>query len=454
MTTEPLTTAALPSPSIPVVDPPSANAPSAPVLDADLAIRTITLLQSLLEKVMGERNAEESGKRATVRHTYTPRSIAPLIQLATPPVLPTRLRRRSLVFGCPCCGRETVVIRSQAGARIRCPHCQSAVAAPHPRRRRSAHNLEKDIEAVLHPQAFAEAVRPMAPRLVRMVAKEPVLILALAALVPFTWLLMLEIPSFIERAKGGIPNTVARTTPAVRANSLADGASERAVALVERYLAAPTVQAKADWVRDPQRVAPLMAALAKRQPDLFAPVTGAEVKAAGLSHYQDPSNPVPVTPVVAALADGTRRTFFVEHTEQGDVIEWESSLGYSEPLEMAAARRGKVSPPARAVWRVEAAPDDYFNRAFTDEEHLVCLRLSRADRPDETFWAYAPKDSEVGQSLRRIWNEAPRDFVQRLTVTVEGGAATAKTRQVRLTEVHHAGWRTPDQPATMVAKNH
>ena len=179
------------------------------------------------------------------------------------------------------------------------------------------------------------------------------------------------------------------------------------------------------------------------------------VKAAGLSHYQDPVNSVPVTPVVASMADGSTRTFFVEHTREGDVIEWESSIGYSEPLNVAARSRRRAVAPSRALWRVEAAPDDYFNRGFTDEENLICLRVTRADAPEETFWAYAPKDSEVGRSLRRIWNESPRAFAQRLTVMVEGDDAAARTHQVRLTEVKHAGWRTPGGNATgsLVAGN-
>lgn len=442
-----------PSPSPKIMEPASASvihsAPSG--LDADLALRTVMLLQSVLEKVMGERAAEAGGRRVVARQTYTPRSNAPLRQLATAPVLPTRLSRRSVQFGCPCCGRETVVIRRQAGMRIRCPHCHSAVSAPHPGRRRTAHNLERDIESVLRPQTFADPMRPMAPRWARLVKKEPVLILALAALVPFTALLMLEVPMVIDKSRGGVPSILVRVRPELPRRGPVDGASERAVALVERFLAAPNVHAKAAWVRDSPRVGPLMASMAARQPEFFSPVTAADIKAAGLTHYQDPSNPVPVTPVVARMADGASRTFLVEHSPDGDTIEWESSTGYSEPLELGRAGRGKSAPLSRAVWRVAASPDDYFNRAFADEDSLLCLKLARADRPDETFWAYAPKDSEVGAALRRIWNEAPHDISQRLTVTVEAGPAAAKTRQVRLAAVHHAGWRTPDSPAPLVA---
>lgn len=426
---------------------------ASPVVDSDLALRTVLLLQSLLEKVMGDRVAEEKRRKAAVKRTYTPRSQSPLSRLATLPAMPTRMRRRSLHFSCPCCGRETVIIRRQAGARLRCPHCQSAVAAPHPSRRRSAHSLQRDIESMLHPESFVPAIRPTAPRWGRMIAKEPILILALAALVPFTALLMIEVPGVIEKSKGGVPSTMAQAAPEEPGNAVVPGAADRAVALVERYLAAPTSEAKAALVRDPQRVAPLMASLASRQPDHFAPVVGAQVKAAGLSHYQDPSNPVPVTPVVARFADGSARTFLVEHAPEGDAIEWESSTGSSEPLALVAAPRGKKNPAARAVWRVEAAPDDYFNRAFADEDGLICLKLARADRPDETFWAYAPKEGELGETLRRIWNESPRDFAQRLTVTVEANPSTAKTHQVRLAAVNHAGWRTPTERAALVAGN-
>ena len=91
-------------------------------------------------------------------------------------------------------------------------------------------------------------------------------------------------------------------------------------------------------------------------------------------------------------------------------------------------------------------------RSAVDQGDLAD-RLARADQPDETFWAYTPKDSDVAAALRRVWNEAPRDFAQRLTVTVEAEASAAKTRQVRLAKVNHAGWRTPDAAALMVAGN-
>jgi len=284
--------------------------------------------------------------------------------------------------------------------------------------------------------------------------KEPVLILALAALVPFSALMMLQFPRVMDRAKGEVPTTVAAAeVPKPRVPGPADGSAERAEWLVQQFLAAETIEAKAALVRDSDRVAPLMVALAKREPEEFRSVPVATVKAAGLSHYQDPGNPVPVTPVVASLADGTTRTFFVEHSDDGDVIEWESSTGYSEPLDIAARPRRRAIVPPRALWRVEAAPDDYFNRGFADEDRLICLRLTRADAPDETYWAYAPKDSDVGQSLRRIWNEAPRSFSQRLTVLVEGDPSVSKTHQLRLAEVKHAGWRTPSGGSSLVAGN-
>jgi len=419
------------------------------VVDAALALRTVMLLQRLLEKVMGERAVEENDRPAGPRRSYTPRSDIPLTGLATTACMPTRLRRSSLHFSCPCCGRETVVVRRQAGHRIRCPHCDSAVAVPHPSRRRGALNMERDVESMLRPQTFVPAVRPMAPRWVRMIAKEPVLILAMAALVPFTILLMIEVPQALDQS-GRLPTTVAQAAPEA-ARGPADGAADRAVALVQRYLAAPTLLAKAAYVRDPQRVAPLMASLAAREPERMSPVTGVDVKAAGLSHYADPANPVPVTPVVARLADGTSRTFFVEHSAEGDAIEWESSTGYSEPFQRVRAARGQAAGLAQALWRVEAAPDDYFNRSFADADGLICLKLTRPDRPDEVFWAYAPKDGEVGETLRRIWNEAPREFAQRLTITVEAGPSADVTRQVRLAAIHHPGWRTPDRPGSLVA---
>jgi hypothetical protein len=426
--------------------PPSAEDP----VDTTVAMQALMLIQTLLKGCLRVERAQGAAPAAGPRRkSYTPRSDAPLRRLAAAPVAPARLRWRTLEFACPCCSRQTTVVRRQAGRRLRCPHCNSAVEAPHPRRGRSAHNLQRDIESVLRPESFDRAVRPAPPRIVRTLVREPILILALGSLVPLSFVLLLGLVDVIDQARGGVPNTVAQVSSAPAPRPDTTDSSERAVALVRRFLAAPTAGAKAEHVRDPHRVSPLMYAMAARQPDLFRPVTDAVVRAAGLSHYADPRIGLPVTPVVAEMPDGSSRTYFVEHGPRGDAIEWESSVGYCEPLDVATGRAGL----GRAKWRVEATPDDYFNRSFADGGKLICLRLTRAEAPDETVWAYAERNSEVGRALSRLWMEAPGEWVRRLTVSVQADRTTPATRQLRLTELHHAGWRSPDTQPSLVAGN-
>ena len=82
-------------PAVPKEQAAGGEAPTvSPMVDSDLALRTVMLLQSLLEKVMGDRVAEEKRRKAAVTRTYTPRSQSPLSQLATLPAMPTRMRRR------------------------------------------------------------------------------------------------------------------------------------------------------------------------------------------------------------------------------------------------------------------------------------------------------------------------------------------------------------------------
>ena len=101
--------------------------------------------------------------------------------------------------------------------------------------------------------------------------------------------------------------------------------------------------------------------------------------------------------------------------------------------------------------RVEATVDDYFNHGYADSSKWVCLRLSLADRPGETVYAYIDRKSDLCDTVGKLWTARPDRSVRRLTVQISSDAATAKTHQVRLTGLVSGSWRLPDQTALRVA---
>ena len=450
---------------------PGTNAPSAPPQDAGAAsidsqeaLRALIFLRDFFFQGI-ERLAREQPSPAHPQASFpapqppeppapikarpfTPRSELPMVNLGRSEIEPARQGFRRLHFSCPCCRRRVVVVKSLAGKLIRCPRCFSALRAADPRHGVEARNMEKDVLAISHPEVFRHVIGRPLPRWLLPVVERPLLILALACMVPVGLALFLGLCSIIaNRNSLNQQGGVAAVRPELPPSQLAN-AREQAVALVKKYLAAPDAVAKAAYVRNPDRVQPLMEQYFADHPLENRPMASCSVRASGLSHYTDSSVAVPVTPVaVESALGGVAQVFMVEHRADGPVIEWESSVGFNDRESFSARPEGGKS----MVLRVEAVVDDYFNHGYADAAKWVCLRLRLADRPDETVYAYVDRRSDLCGTVGRLWMERPDQSVRRLTVEVSSDGATAKTRQVRLTGLVSPSWRLPDEPVLRIA---
>jgi hypothetical protein len=402
----------------------------------------LSAFQELLERLKGTpaattddgRMKSKPEPKPRIRPVRTPRSEAPLALARPAELLRPEFAKGRLYFSCPCCRFPAALPKWLAGQKARCPRCYSAIRAPHPRKGSKARILENDIEALLHPERFSEYRN--AHRLVPWLGWprpkfEPSFhtmgVLILLALVSvFVPLLMTYAP---HRA------------PAVavvgRNHSGGPDLKERARRVVEQFLAGETVAARAAYVRDSERVAPLMADWYRRHPGLLRPGrTGIEVSGAGFysAKLDHPKSDVRVT--IPGRAD---QIFTVEHLPGGDRIEWESSVGYNTDLAGLFSAKDGQRPQ---IVRVAACLDDYYNFEYPDSGAHFCVRLHDPETLERIGYGYVPTNrADAGLIAASLAGSGP-DELRPMMVEVRPAEHTAQTRQVEIVSMLESGWRS------------
>jgi len=376
--------------------------------------------------------SEEAAPR--IRPVRTPRSNVPLVAAKPAELLKPEFHKGRLYFSCPCCRFPAVLPVWLAGKRARCPRCYSALRAPHPRKGLRTLVLENDKESVLHPESFSQYYS--AHRLIPWLgiprpqfnpAFNAIAVSILAVLLAF-W-----IPSLLERAGRDMSRLAALAQSPHRAEG--SGFKERARRTVEQFLAAES-GSKASFVREPERVAPLMADWYQRRQS-GAPVIPRAIEAGGAGFFSGESSH-PVTDVRVELPDGKTAYYTVEHRPDGDRIEWEASVGYSADFDTILSRGPAAGPqPVRAL----AAFDDYYNFAFNDPEKHLCLRLHDPATLEFLGYAYLPAREDVALPALAALDGSSVDDLRPVQLEVQAVENGAQSRQVEVKHFIPTGWR-------------
>lgn len=398
-------------------------------------------LQQLQEKIAGDPGhvADEApvtpeALAPRIRPVRTPRSDVPLADAKPAELLKPEFHKGRLYFSCPCCRFPAVLPVWLAGKKARCPRCYSALRAPHPRKGLRTLVLENDKESVLHPDSFSQYYN--AHRLIPWLgiprpqfnpAFNAAAVSILAVLLAF-W-----VPSLLERAGREMSRIAALAQSPDKAEG--PGFKERARRTVELFLAAES-KSKASFVREPERVAPLMADWYQRHPG-GAPVIPSAVEVSGAGFFSDGASH-PVTDVRVELPDGKTTYYTVEHQPDGDRIEWETSVGYSADFDTILSRGPAAGPqPVRVL----AAFDDYYNFAFTDPEKHLCLRLHDPATLEFLGYAYLPATEDVALPALTALDGSSVDDLRPVQLEVQAVEQGLRTRQVEVTRFIPTGWR-------------
>ncbi len=387
------------------------------------------LFKEMFDQFLSFRLRAASPEEIAPKKIWTPRSEAPLANLRQRRLFPVHLIRGRVHFACPACQRPTELAAEQAGGKARCQLCHSAIIVPRPGRAQRGLNMEQDVESVLHPERFQvmpvqgwAAVRQKHFRQARILASLSVLFILLLA-------------NGYHKLMGGRLEPFSASAGVVAAKVQVEDPFTSAEAVVRAYLAADGYRAKSAFVRDPERVAPLMQEYFARHAGAV-PVTWKSVQAGGTGFYSGDDLSFPITKVGVETIRGDQLEFTVEQTPRGPLIEWETSLGYSPKAwpEVLAAK-------SKSPLRVLAALADYYNFDFNDERGQLCVRLQDPQNKELLGYGYLERNHPVALELRGMLEDASPESPRPIVVEVAATERSQATKQVRIVKVVSDGWR-------------
>lgn len=377
----------------------------------------------------------------------TPRSASPIAESQLKSDEPALVSSKSIKFCCPACNHTITIPKKIAGSKSRCPQCSSAIRTPHPKFGRGTYNYERDVESLLHPEHFP--LPPIArPKLMGIPIPE-----AHSAIMGSAAAMLVGSAIFAMRFHQDSPAVIQAQQRAVEAEnppSLAEpdlrkedpfALQKSAEEIVSKYLATAGWEGKSKFVRETERVAPLMK-------DYFssgnaaAPITPKKVSASAPSYYQGEQLKQRRSTVVAEWADGNVARFVVEYLPEGPKIEWESSVAYS-PNKWKDIVNAPADPKAPGkLIRVSAKLAKYWNRPFDSDKDYVSVALEDPVTGDSLGNGYIPRRSEDGVRLRTyLYGGNKPDPVMLEIRPVEN---SSKDRVVEITRFIKGGFRQPE----------
>ncbi len=183
--------------------------------------------------------------------------------------------------------------------------------------------------------------------------------------------------------------------------------------LVTLFLRASTVEERRNFVRNPDRVEPLMKHWYLRNSSALqsAKVTGIS---SALESYPNPKIPNQSIVVKATLEDGGRVIAPVEWTDAGAVIEWESMVGYSQ-IALASLPSQSTDPKDPGVTlRVMATLTN--PRDLNDATLPLRFKFQERDSTTAPLTGQWPANSEGAQEVVATLGSKPRNEPFPITV--------------------------------------
>lgn len=380
--------------------------------------------------------ASSSAKAEPHERIHTPLHGKTLKTATKAKVFKPEIRRGKLYFTCPACQHPTAVFKFYAGKSTRCPSCFSAIRTPDPKTGRKGHNLERDIDAFLHPDRI-DAVLPRR-RTITTFIPLPTMATAMAVvgaalIVGITTLSMFTATDSTEVATDASP-----ASAGMGHDMDTHDLTARAIETVQAFLDARGPVEKSAFVSDGGRVARLMKQAFEetgepQQCRFLEVVSSGLAPAKGTNHF--------VTNVKATLPAGEIRDFVVEHLPQGDLIEWEASTGFNAHPWQDIAKRASEAGSEVAQIRALVRPDNYYNYQFGSEEDYYCLRLEDPTSGDLLGFGYASHEEAETLGLLDATMRADSENPERLTLDITFDETTAETGQAKIVGLAQHGWR-------------
>jgi hypothetical protein len=197
--------------------------------------------------------------------------------------------------------------------------------------------------------------------------------------------------------------------------------------LMHNFCEAKNWKERLPYVRDPERISPLMESYYKTHPDEAAPFRSVLPEIA-LDYRAG------ILSVNLEMEDYSTKSILFDLSGDHVSVDWESFVGYCEmdPEEFKNTR-----PTEPVTMRVSVSWPDvpYFNYRFKDEKNLYCFFLTFPD--DSYVFAYVQRSSPEAKTLRESLRKNGKIGVV-LRVAFPENAPSSN--QVWIREVLEQGW--------------
>jgi len=198
---------------------------------------------------------------------------------------------------------------------------------------------------------------------------------------------------------------------------------------VKGFLTSDSIEKRLAFVRDPQRVKPLMKeyyGAEKFEPEGFEDLNRAEIRHRGMFLTS-----------FARIGDFSSGPIAVERIEDGAEesyrVDWESWVGYCE---MSVEDLIREKPTEAKLLRIMLRQGSYYNYGFSDDKKWAAYRLGFRNS-DRTLLAYVRRDSKEGESLDELFRDGG-SFPYTLKVRYPENARSGD--QVEIVELLAQGW--------------
>ena len=204
--------------------------------------------------------------------------------------------------------------------------------------------------------------------------------------------------------------------------------------MVAKFLAADSIEERAKYIRDVDRVLPLMRDYYQRNPLeklVFKDIP--EYHVVSLENYA-------FVALNVGLEGGGAKPLLLEDSPEGLKIDWESFVCY-QPMELERFSEERIVEPVELRAYVER--DQFYAYDFADESKFACYRLTFRDS-DVDLFGYVERGTKLEEEFRKLFPpDAPLGLKNPLILSVSFLPGSRAPRSVKINDLHSRLWAYP-----------
>lgn len=212
-------------------------------------------------------------------------------------------------------------------------------------------------------------------------------------------------------------------------------------AAVSGFLAADTIEGKAEFVRHRERVLPLMKKFYKDYPLVVTEFSSTEEYRITSLNYR------PFLALKAEDVDGEHYPILLEDTKEGILVDWESFVCF-QPIPPETYVEEKPLEPVSM--RVYATPDHFYAYEFADESEYACYKLTFR-KSEEWLYGFVKRGGVLDQKFRVTFTESKKKVYQPLILRLRFLEGSRAPRSVLIEELESKLWAFAENPAEVAS---